>query len=59
MTGGGAVAKALCAALACLLGLGALALGVTATAQEMTFFRIGTGGVAGTYYPSLPGAPQS
>ncbi|HEX5078294.1 MAG TPA: TAXI family TRAP transporter solute-binding subunit [Geminicoccaceae bacterium] len=51
MSGGGAVAKALHAALACLLGLGALALGVAATAQEMTFFRIGTGGVAGTYYP--------
>jgi uncharacterized protein len=38
------------AALVGVLGiLGALGPGVQA--QEMTFFRIGTGGVAGTYYP--------
>jgi TRAP transporter TAXI family solute receptor len=42
---------------AALLGLlaGALGLcagaGLPAAAQEMTFFRIGTGGVSGTYYP--------
>jgi uncharacterized protein len=33
------------------LGLSALGPGLPATAQEMTFFRIGTGGVTGTYYP--------
>jgi len=33
-------------------GLLAVALGATlATAQEMTFFRIGTGGTGGTYFP--------
>lgn len=38
--------------LAALLLVAALALaGVTAAAQEMKFFRIGTGGVAGTYFP--------
>ena len=26
-------------------------LGTSSNAQEMTFFRIGTGGIAGTYYP--------
>ena len=37
--------------LACLLALGLL-LGIgTADAQEMRFFRIGTGGTGGTYYP--------
>jgi hypothetical protein len=40
---------ALVAVLAGMLGLGAL--GVPAAAQQMTFFRIGTGGVTGTYYP--------
>lgn len=29
----------------------AASLGQTAAAQEMSFFRIGTGGTAGTYYP--------
>lgn len=29
----------------------ALMLGTAATAQELNFFRIGTGGTAGTYYP--------
>ncbi|MCY1667101.1 TAXI family TRAP transporter solute-binding subunit [Rhizobium sp. SL86] len=29
----------------------ALGLAVSASAQEMSFFRIGTGGTAGTYYP--------
>ena len=36
-----------------VLGM-ALALGTlagAAQAQDMTFFRIGTGGTAGTYYP--------
>jgi uncharacterized protein len=37
--------------LAGTLGLCALGAGAIATAQEMTFFRIGTGGVSGTYYP--------
>ena len=37
---------------AVLGGLGALAVGsVSATAQDITFFRIGTGGTAGTYFP--------
>ena len=27
------------------------AFGQAAAAQEMSFFRIGTGGTAGTYYP--------
>lgn len=37
--------------LSCLVALG-LILGLgTAGAQEMTFFRIGTGGTGGTYYP--------
>jgi TRAP transporter TAXI family solute receptor len=33
------------------LGLGALALAGAALAQAPAFFRIGTGGTAGTYYP--------
>lgn len=36
---------ALVVALGMIVGIG------TATAQEMTFFRIGTGGTGGTYYP--------
>jgi TRAP transporter TAXI family solute receptor len=36
---------------ALLVGLLALAYAPSNRAQEMTFFRIGTGGVAGTYYP--------
>ena len=46
--GRGALGAALLGLLAGVLGLCA---GAPATAQEMTFFRIGTGGVAGTYYP--------
>jgi uncharacterized protein len=42
---------ALAGVLAGTLGLCALGAGAIATAQEMTFFRIGTGGVSGTYYP--------
>jgi uncharacterized protein len=42
---------ALTGMLAGALGLCALGAGASATAQEMTFFRIGTGGVTGTYYP--------
>src|SRR5919109_453837 len=42
---------ALTGILAGTLGLFALGAGAIATAQEMTFFRIGTGGVTGTYYP--------
>jgi TRAP transporter TAXI family solute receptor len=42
---------ALTGMLAGTLGLCALGAGALATAQEMTFFRIGTGGVSGTYYP--------
>jgi TRAP transporter TAXI family solute receptor len=42
---------ALTGVLAGTLGLCALGAGAIATAQEMTFFRIGTGGVSGTYYP--------
>ncbi|MFN3674267.1 MAG: TAXI family TRAP transporter solute-binding subunit, partial [Bosea sp. (in: a-proteobacteria)] len=34
-----------------LAGLGAVALGTAAFAQAPAFFRIGTGGTAGTYYP--------
>ena len=37
-----------------ILGLAtaiALTAGSFASAQEMSFFRIGTGGTAGTYYP--------
>ena len=37
-----------------ILGLAAAAvvtLGGIAAAQDMAFFRIGTGGTAGTYYP--------
>jgi TRAP transporter TAXI family solute receptor len=46
-----AVALAIRAALAGVLA-GTLALvGLSAAAQEMQFFRIGTGGVSGTYYP--------
>jgi uncharacterized protein len=55
MAGLSAFAQALRAALAGVLAgtLGLCALGPSqeATAQEMTFFRIGTGGVGGTYYP--------
>jgi TRAP transporter TAXI family solute receptor len=55
MAGGSAVAQVLRAALAGVLagthGLCALGPSAEATAQEMTFFRIGTGGVSGTYYP--------
>jgi uncharacterized protein len=55
MAGPSAFAQALRAALAGVLAgtLGLCALGPSqeATAQEMTFFRIGTGGVGGTYYP--------
>ena len=29
----------------------ALGLATSAVAQDMSFFRIGTGGTAGTYYP--------
>jgi hypothetical protein len=47
----GAIRAALVGALAGTLGLGALGAGLPATAQQMTFFRIGTGGVTGTYYP--------
>jgi TRAP transporter TAXI family solute receptor len=48
-----AVAPAIRAALVGVLASGLVlsALGLPAAAQEMTFFRIGTGGVAGTYYP--------
>jgi TRAP transporter TAXI family solute receptor len=42
---------ALTGVLAGALGLCAPGAGAIATAQEMTFFRIGTGGVSGTYYP--------
>src|SRR5919109_540390 len=42
---------ALTGILAGTLGLFALGAGALAPAQEMRFFRIGTGGVAGTYYP--------
>jgi uncharacterized protein len=55
MAHGSAVVRARRAALtgvlAGTLGLCALGAGAIATAQEMTFFRIGTGGVSGTYYP--------
>jgi TRAP transporter TAXI family solute receptor len=47
----GALRAALVGGLAGILGLCAAGPGVPASAQEMTFFRIGTGGVAGTYYP--------
>ncbi len=47
----GALRAALVGGLAGMLSLCAAGLGVPASAQEMTFFRIGTGGVAGTYYP--------
>src|SRR5918994_2090621 len=43
-----AVRALLAAALVVLCGAATTGL---ATAQEMRFFRIGTGGVAGTYYP--------
>jgi TRAP transporter TAXI family solute receptor len=36
---------------ALLGGLGATLLGWPATAQDITFFRIGTGGTVGTYFP--------
>jgi TRAP transporter TAXI family solute receptor len=40
------------AVLGALLGsLGVMGMSSLAAAQEMRFFRIGTGGVAGTYYP--------
>ena len=32
-------------------GLGAMLCGLPAAAQDITFFRIGTGGTAGTYFP--------
>lgn len=38
-------------ALAVVLGCGAVALAGIALAQAPAFFRIGTGGTAGTYYP--------
>jgi TRAP transporter TAXI family solute receptor len=47
----GAIRAALVGVLAGTLGLCALVPGTPATAQQMTFFRIGTGGVTGTYYP--------
>ncbi len=34
-----------------LAALAAIAMSLTAQAQELKFFRIGTGGIAGTYYP--------
>jgi len=37
--------------LAALGILGVAAIATTATAQDIKFFRIGTGGTAGTYYP--------
>jgi TRAP transporter TAXI family solute receptor len=37
--------------LATLLGAALMGVAAMAGAQEMQFFRIGTGGVAGTYYP--------
>ena len=37
--------------LAKVLGAAALAAAVAAPAQAQQFFRIGTGGTAGTYYP--------
>src|ERR671918_620025 len=43
-----AVRALLAAALVALCGVATTGL---AAAQEMRFFRIGTGGVAGTYYP--------
>lgn len=46
-----AIRAALAGVLAATLGLCALGLSLPATAQQMIFFRIGTGGVAGTYYP--------
>ena len=39
------------AALSLLVGAFGLAAASAATAQGLTFFRIGTGGVTGTYYP--------
>src|SRR5512143_1329933 len=36
---------------ALLGGLGAVLLGRPAAAQDITFFRIGTGGTVGTYFP--------
>jgi TRAP transporter TAXI family solute receptor len=48
---GGAFRAALTGLLIGLAGLWTAGAGAPATAQEMTFFRIGTGGVAGTYYP--------
>ena len=36
---------------ALLGGLGASLCGLPAAAQDITFFRIGTGGTAGTYFP--------
>jgi len=48
-TGVGALRSALLGVLIGCLGVMAVSLG--STAQEMRFFRIGTGGVAGTYYP--------
>ena len=38
-------------ALGAVLGLGATAVPRAARAQDITFFRIGTGGTAGTYFP--------
>ncbi|MGH6918314.1 MAG: TAXI family TRAP transporter solute-binding subunit [Geminicoccaceae bacterium] len=46
-----AIRAALVGVLAGMAGLCALSPGAKVAAQEMTFFRIGTGGVAGTYYP--------
>lgn len=37
--------------LSALAAAGSLGLGAPATAQEMRFFRIGTGGAGGTYFP--------
>jgi uncharacterized protein len=53
---GKVVRTALAGTLVSVLGLGVVCLAVAAApspsnAQEMQFFRIGTGGVAGTYYP--------
>ena len=37
--------------LAAVVFAGAMVVGAAAQAQEMKFFRIGTGGAGGTYFP--------
>ena len=51
MTGIGRAAATALTRVACIAGLAIAGLALSATAQDLSLFRIGTGGIGGTYYP--------